>query len=110
MFECGPLPLEGAIPLGARHREGLSEVRVHRPDVCEVVVLTANSREQQQSCGENERTGVTKWPDTRNQEAWGEGSHAEGQAGLAAGAPCLLPPHFNSLLKRPSTQGSECTR
>ncbi len=45
--------------------------------------------------------GVTKWPDSRNQDAWGEGSHAEGQAVLAAGASCLVRYHFNSHLKWP---------
>ncbi len=54
-------------------------------------------------------TGVTKWPGIRNKETWGEGSHAKGQASLSVGAPCLLAPPFKSLLKWPSTQGSEHT-
>ncbi len=48
-------------------------------------------------------TGVTKWPDSRNQEAQGEGSQAKGQAGLAAVAPCLVPFDLNSHLKWPGT-------
>ncbi len=42
-------------------------------------------------CGR--RAGVTEWLDSGNQEAWGEGSLAEGQAGLATGScssPCAL--------------------
>ncbi len=47
---------------------------------------------------------VATWPDSRNQEAWGEGSRAEGQAGLAAGASCLVLPHFNCHVKWRSTE------
>ena len=41
-------------------------------------------------------TSATKWTDGRNQE--GEGVLA-GQVCLVAGAPCLMPYHFNSHLK-----------
>ncbi len=53
-----------------------------------------------------ESMSTTKRPHSRNQEARGEGSHAEGQASLVAGAPCAL----SFQLKWPRTPGSECTR
>ncbi len=58
-------------------------------------------------------SGVMKWSDTQNQEAWGEGPRPlpkVRQVWKQAPKPSyLVPPHFNSYLKLLDThQGSEC--
>ncbi len=47
--------------------------------------------------------GGTKWLDSPNQEARGEGAHVEGHTGLAAGTRCLVPHHFKVMSRYTSS-------